>query len=148
MSEHEISDDNDKIAKQKAFLQPWIDRANASLDDGVKSLKYWRHPQADWLHAELEKHRAVLVAMTAPKDTIKNAVAEIDGLADYGCCMFSDVLSGAFTVTSVNEEFEPAGPSDTQKQYQDKIAKAFDHKQQKAAGFDGQGGGVARTAQT
>lgn len=44
--------------KQRAFLAPFIDRGRAALTDGVRTLRWMRHPQAAYIADELTVTRS------------------------------------------------------------------------------------------
>ena len=126
---------DDKVAKRQAFLDEHIARAEGARADGVRTLRYWRHPQAEYIDNEL-RESADALARAATRVDVTTAVDRLEAAAALGACALSDALGGAWRVTDVDDAYAPAPASEAQMRYQARIAKALAARQQHAPGFD------------
>lgn len=134
--------EEEKKAKQKAFLDGYLAMVEYTREHGVGVLRYCCCPEADWLDGELEKYQQFFSSEDFPsKKELKKAIDGLDEATFYGMhlynqCLLSDDLK-------VNPEFAPR-VSQAEMDYKNKLAKSLEAKQKKAPGFDGQGGGMGR----
>jgi len=129
----------DMEAKRRAFLASHAERARDARKDGVRVLKYWRHPQAAYIDDELAACIGELDGV-ASKDALKHVLERLDGALALGMLAFAECLTGAWTVGDVDERFKPAGWSVDEQRYHTRIAGALEARQKHAPGFDSVGG--------
>lgn len=133
---------DEKKAKQRAFLQGFLDQISVSRNEGVKMLKYFRCPKAVEVDECLMKCQEILSAEKLPsKDILKETLGKLEettswGIHLYNQCILSDTID-------TDDDYSPSISRATM-EYREKIAKSLEARQKHAPGFDGQGGGVGR----
>ena len=132
---------NDKLTKQRAFLAPLIEAVDHTLEHGVNALRYHKVIEADQCEQQLKQYRAVLEAIPKNKQEMKSAVEGIEAWTYYMAHLYNEAFLRDDGDVDARYE-EKISRADTE--YQQKVAKAFEAKQKRAPGFDGQGGGRSR----
>jgi len=135
-----MSSEEDKLAKQKAFLAPYLERINVTLVFGMEVLRFMKTEGVDALESELIKCREVIEKIPSKKE-LKMAMETMEDTTNYMIHLFNQgFLSDN---TDFDDQFEPEIDMAQQK-YSEKLAKALEARQKHAPGFDGQGGGIGR----
>lgn len=130
--------------QRRALRAAAADRAHNTLAIGVRVLKYWRHPQAAHIEAELLHALAVLENDGADNAAIKAALVTLEGAIGLGAASMADVMGGSCSIGVVDDEFAPEAESDAHVRYRQRVAAALEARQTHAPGFDGVGGGRSR----